>query len=89
MSKYLPLCISELKEAILKNLLVVLSLLTTFGLLAIAVTTLPLITDWDSIILEKVHKSQSLELDQIAIYAPYRDWETDRKSTRLNSSHRL
>ena len=20
---------------------------------------------------------------------PYRDWETDRKSTRLNSSHRL
>ena len=21
--------------------------------------------------------------------APYRDWETDRKSTRLNSSHRL
>ena len=67
MSKYLPLCISELKEAILKNLLVVLSLLTTFGLLAIAVTTLPLITDWDSIILEKVHKSQSLELDQIAI----------------------
>ena len=20
--------------------------------------------------------------------APYRDWETDRKSTRLNSSHR-
>ena len=67
MSKYLPLCISELKEAILKNLLVVLSLLTTFGLLAIAVTTLPLITDWDSIILEKVHNSQSLELDKIAI----------------------
>ena len=23
------------------------------------------------------------------IYAVYRDWETDRKSTRLNSSHRL
>ena len=22
-------------------------------------------------------------------YAEYRDWETDRKSTRLNSSHRL
>ena len=22
-------------------------------------------------------------------YAGYRDWETDRKSTRLNSSHRL
>ena len=23
------------------------------------------------------------------LYEPYRDWETDRKSTRLNSSHRL
>ena len=23
-----------------------------------------------------------------AFYTPYRDWETDRKSTRLNSSHR-
>ena len=22
-------------------------------------------------------------------HGPYRDWETDRKSTRLNSSHRL
>ena len=22
-------------------------------------------------------------------YSPYRDWETERKSTRLNSSHRL
>ena len=22
-------------------------------------------------------------------HQPYRDWETDRKSTRLNSSHRL
>ena len=22
-------------------------------------------------------------------WRPYRDWETDRKSTRLNSSHRL
>ena len=24
---------------------------------------------------------------QIIITSPYRDWETDRKSTRLNSSH--
>ena len=24
-----------------------------------------------------------------SIFADYRDWETDRKSTRLNSSHRL
>jgi undecaprenyl-diphosphatase len=46
---------------------VILSLLTTFGLLAIAVATLPLITDWDSIILKKVHNLQSIELDQIAI----------------------
>ena len=23
------------------------------------------------------------------VFGPYRDWETDRKSTRLNSSHRL
>ena len=32
------------------------------------------------------------EGDQIAVelgYRGYRDWETDRKSTRLNSSHRL
>ena len=27
--------------------------------------------------------------DQLVIPASYRDWETDRKSTRLNSSHRL
>jgi membrane-associated phospholipid phosphatase len=67
MSKELPLSITELKEATLKKILVILSLLTTFGLLEIAVTTLPLITDWDSIILEKVHNSQSLELDQIVI----------------------
>ena len=25
--------------------------------------------------------------DEVLIPAPYRDWETDRKSTRLNSSH--
>jgi membrane-associated phospholipid phosphatase len=67
MSKELPLSITELKKATLKNFLVILSLLTTFGLLAIAVATLPLITDWDSIILKKVHNLQSIELDQIAI----------------------
>ena len=37
---------------------------------------------------------ESLGLDQAEIFnayheVPYRDWETDRKSTRLNSSHRL
>ena len=26
--------------------------------------------------------------DMNALTTPYRDWETDRKSTRLNSSHR-
>ena len=31
---------------------------------------------------ERVH-----QFDQSAIDAVYRDWETDRKSTRLNSSH--
>ena len=25
--------------------------------------------------------------DMMAIWKSYRDWETDRKSTRLNSSH--
>ena len=25
--------------------------------------------------------------DVVIMVAPYRDWETDRKSTRLNSSH--
>ena len=29
-----------------------------------------------------------LDLYQIDFTHPYRDWETDRKSTRLNSSHR-
>ena len=31
----------------------------------------------------------SLEDNMAATTAKYRDWETDRKSTRLNSSHRL
>ena len=67
MSKYSPQSISESKEVTLKKFLVIFSLLTTFGLLAIAISTLPLITYWDSIILKKVHNLQSLELDQIAI----------------------
>jgi undecaprenyl-diphosphatase len=67
MSKYSPQSISESKEVTLKKFLVILSLLTAFGLLAIAISTLPLITYWDSIILKKVHNLQSLELDQIAI----------------------
>ena len=27
-------------------------------------------------------------MDELRDWRPYRDWETDRKSTRLNSSHR-
>ena len=30
----------------------------------------------------------STKYDKCAIIVYYRDWETDRKSTRLNSSHR-
>ena len=33
------------------------------------------------------HNSRRSHLSQL--WAHYRDWETDRKSTRLNSSHRL
>ena len=31
--------------------------------------------------------SKTFDLEDIK--APYRDWETDRKSTRLNSSHEI
>ena len=40
-------------------------------------------------------KSQTQKLkekianDKVIVDSAYRDWETDRKSTRLNSSHRL
>ena len=34
-----------------------------------------------------LHSSKGLEFDYVFIGAAYRDWETDRKSTRLNSSH--
>ena len=30
----------------------------------------------------------NLHMDTFFFFVPYRDWETDRKSTRLNSSHR-
>ena len=40
-----------------------------------------------------VSKDKSFETIEINLKymygGPYRDWETDRKSTRLNSSHRL
>ena len=40
------------------------------------------------------YQSQALNsverfLQKHSLYGTYRDWETDRKSTRLNSSHRL
>ena len=60
MSKYSPQSISESKEVTLKEILVIFSLLTAFGLLAIAISNLPLVTYWDSIILKKVHNLQSL-----------------------------
>ena len=36
----------------------------------------------------KFSKLTKPELETIIENANYRDWETDRKSTRLNSSHR-
>ena len=36
--------------------------------------------------LEKFQKTKTIPHDN---RGKYRDWETDRKSTRLNSSHRL
>ena len=34
------------------------------------------------------HKDYDGSLYHLITQSPYRDWETDRKSTRLNSSHR-
>ena len=31
----------------------------------------------------------NMHMDYFFFYEPYRDWETDRKSTRLNSSHEI
>ena len=33
------------------------------------------------------HKTEKVEVPEKPKEAAYRDWETDRKSTRLNSSH--
>ena len=32
---------------------------------------------------------EGIATDMVRVENVYRDWETDRKSTRLNSSHRL
>ena len=46
------------------------------------------ISDAPSNCIGKLGKIIYLENDQEPhIYSGYRDWETDRKSTRLNSSH--
>ena len=37
----------------------------------------------------KIDKETGKVRKQVLVIRPYRDWETDRKSTRLNSSHRL
>ena len=40
----------------------------------------------DTAVREVIYERLGFETD---FYPSYRDWETDRKSTRLNSSHRL
>ena len=40
-------------------------------------------------LLEGLTKVFYPEASSVVIFVHYRDWETDRKSTRLNSSHRL
>ena len=37
----------------------------------------------------KIYQSEKMTLRGSKVKVAYRDWETDRKSTRLNSSHRL
>ena len=41
--------------------------------------------DLEQYIHDRKHFNQTLPT--FDMYGPYRDWETDRKSTRLNSSH--
>ena len=40
-------------------------------------------------LVESVFKGREKTTQSIVSFLDYRDWETDRKSTRLNSSHRL
>ena len=44
--------------------------------------------DYSAVICELGAKIRRFDYQGKEIYCPYRDWETDRKSTRLNSSHR-
>ena len=36
-----------------------------------------------------IHSDDELIVVSVRLESPYRDWETDRKSTRLNSSHEI
>ena len=38
---------------------------------------------------EKQEALQAIQEENATLKAKYRDWETDRKSTRLNSSHEI
>ena len=38
---------------------------------------------------KEIYEGDILEGNEVGRQLGYRDWETDRKSTRLNSSHRL
>ena len=40
-------------------------------------------------LIDKWKESHKLYSMQLMYFASYRDWETDRKSTRLNSSHEI
>ena len=43
--------------------------------------------DFDYILYQPSSKKPYLDPELKQFYFAYRDWETDRKSTRLNSSH--
>ena len=44
---------------------------------------------WFEVEIDDPIEPHTVELVEQDIQLNYRDWETDRKSTRLNSSHRL
>ena len=47
------------------------------------------VTVLDSLINLSERETERSTTEILNLIKPYRDWETDRKSTRLNSSHRL
>ena len=54
------------------------------GLTELALTKVDVLMNLGSLAVVKAYKYHGQVYDR---YGPYRDWETDRKSTRLNSSH--